>query len=256
MRPAGAHLEARDRADVEVVAEAVGGLGAAVELAGLEGEFGDAVVAGEDARLVVEEAAVAHGQLAVFEADAGAVPVRDAGAVELDAFDVEDAVADDPDGLGFGGLSVGDEAHWFGGRVGGVGVALAVVLPGGGGSVVLAGVVAVVAGVTAVPETRRAVRRRPLCFGSSGVSASRRRRQRRSRRARSRRCRRRGRVGRLRRCGGSGRWGRRAGCVTVQRRGRGVPPRREAALQTGGVGGSPVERRIVSPTTRQARRRS
>ena len=79
------------------------------EAAVLDGEFGIAVVAGENAHLIVDESAVVQGQLAAFETDAGPVAGRDARAAEFDVLDVDVAVADDPDGLAFGMLAVGDE---------------------------------------------------------------------------------------------------------------------------------------------------
>src|SRR6185369_7406044 len=61
------------------------------------------VVAGEDAHLVVLEAAAAQIQAALLDADAGAVAMGHPGAEEGDVVDAEVAVTDHPDGLVLGG---------------------------------------------------------------------------------------------------------------------------------------------------------
>lgn len=98
-----------DAADVEQMRQRVHLARCVGEAAVLDGEFGIAVVAGENAHLIVDESAVVQGQLAAFETDAGPVAGRDARAAEFDVLDVDVAVADDPDGLAFGMLAVGDE---------------------------------------------------------------------------------------------------------------------------------------------------
>jgi hypothetical protein len=47
-------------------------------------------------------------ELAAFEANAGTVLVRHTGTAKLNVFDTNITVADDPDGLVFGALAVGD----------------------------------------------------------------------------------------------------------------------------------------------------
>src|SRR5690606_569047 len=101
VRPAADHGEPRDRAGVQVVVPVVA-VGGAAELAALHGELARGVVAGEQAHLVVDEARVAHGELAALEADTGAVAAGHPRAHEIEALDLELAVADHPDALALG----------------------------------------------------------------------------------------------------------------------------------------------------------
>jgi hypothetical protein len=65
---------------------------------------------GQQSGLAVPEQAAPQAQAAPLEADAGAVAVCGACADEVDAADVEAAVADHPDGLALGDLAVGPQA--------------------------------------------------------------------------------------------------------------------------------------------------
>ncbi len=111
MRPARAHLETGDPADVEIVREAFARRRLSGELATIEFEFGKTVVPGENPVLVVDEAAAPHAQPSPLETNAGAVATRNARAVELHPVDVEAPLADHPDRLAFGGSSVGEQAY-------------------------------------------------------------------------------------------------------------------------------------------------
>ncbi|MPM77185.1 hypothetical protein SDC9_124185 [bioreactor metagenome] len=74
-------------------------------------EFGILEVGGQETVLIVIEHAIAYGQAAALEADAGTVAIRHPGAAELDVVHLELAVAKHPDGLAFCMHSVCDQ-YW------------------------------------------------------------------------------------------------------------------------------------------------
>ncbi|HMN75625.1 MAG TPA: hypothetical protein PKC97_06135 [Burkholderiaceae bacterium] len=98
---AAADAEFADRADVQQVMQRSLVARRGAELAAGHVELHVGVVGGQDAHLVVEEAAAPHGEPAPLEADAGPVASGHAGTAELEVLD-HDIPAHDQNALAFG----------------------------------------------------------------------------------------------------------------------------------------------------------
>src|SRR5690606_28759644 len=110
MEIAAAHAQTGDLADVEIMgAPVVDAVVGELRILDIEEHIGAA--RRQDAVLIVLELALAHGQVAFFEAYAGAVAVAYARIAEFEVLDRDGAAAHHPDALAFGVRAVRDQAR-------------------------------------------------------------------------------------------------------------------------------------------------